>query len=348
MVLPRVCRAAAVVTSLALFLAGCSRDLPTSSSSAVAGKTAAVGPSATDGIGRPGRAVTILLPKAMASIRRMPEMGVLDGGGIRGDMISDYFRTTGANRQFRRGFAEFAIPEFSEGFFGARVVLRESRAWTAYSLPPDRHELSAYTDVDFAVSTSEIDRPTSPLGTFETDANEDVRTFTFDVSDLVSGLRGAGLGLRVKLEADPTYTGTGFLGSGFGGSSTPAGVVIEVITTVPAAIGHLEGMIEGMIEGQVLPAGMKATLLGRLQRAEDIVKDDNPGNDRSACPVLSAIIDDVDSAFRNGSGFAAPEAFYIMESVENIKTGLDCAGRSIRDVGRGRHDPVQPVADAGL
>jgi hypothetical protein len=333
------CTAVALAT-LTLSLCGCSRDVPTSSAgvdvNADRGGTALHSASEV-----PGRAVAILLPEAIASVRLMPEMGILDGGGIDGDVASAYGRTTDTNREFRRGFAEFAIPEFPEGLFGARIVLREARGGIALPVPPDRHELSTYTDVDFVVSPREFDRSASLLGTFETDVNEAQQTFEFDASSLVSRLRGARLGLRVKLEVDPAHTGFRYLGTYFSGSSTPAGVVIEAITTVPAAIDHLQGMIDRMIEGQVLPPGMKAFLLRHLQQAEDLLRDDNPRNDRGACGNLTAIIGEVDEVFWNGRGMAAPEASYIKESVQNIKAGLGCSGgtRRVRHP-VGRNDPL--------
>lgn len=337
------------VVAIAILLAplyACSREAPTSSAPATGAKAAAVGFSAADEFAVPGRAVALVLPEALAPIRRMPELGVFDGGGGYGAAHSSYSRTTDANREFRRGFAEFVVPDFSEGMYGARLVLRESRGWTAYPFPPDVHELSSYTDVDLVVNTGDYDRPTSPIGTFETDGNEPQGTFTFDVSRQVAQSLGSRLGFRVKLQADPTETRYLPMGTVFDGSTTPAGVVIQASTTIPAAIDHLQSMIERMGEGQVIPAATKATLLGLLQRAEDILRDDQPANDRSACRVLAAMIGEVDAAFSQPrSGFAAPQAVYIKESVENLEVGLDCAGRPTRSVGRGRHGgPAGPLA----
>ena len=225
------CYIAILLAPVMLSMSGCSRDVPTSSAIRT-GRSA-------ERFKASGRAVTFVVPEAIASIRHLPEMGILEGGGGDGDAQSSYFRTTDANREFRRGFAEFVIPRFKD-VFSARIVLRETRAGTSYPLPPDRHELSYYTDVDLFVNTNDFDRPTSPLGTFETDGNLPQQKFEFDVARLVTHLRGAKIGFRVKLDADPTYAGMGFLGTAFSGSSTPSGVRIEVTTTPAEANDWLQ------------------------------------------------------------------------------------------------------------
>ena len=326
---PRRHAFATTLIALSLTTFGCSRDLPTSSG---AGAHRSRSIPAEAGSEARGRAVAILLPEAIASLVRYPEMGILiperDGGGIvmrgpgPGNMHSTYFRTTPNNREFRQGFAEFAIPDLSEGFSGAQLVLRESRGGSSTDpKPSDRQELSSYTDVDFVVSASDFDRSTSPLGTFETDTNEPFRTFTFDIQSLFARSRGSGLGFRTKLEVDPTEARYGWLGSGFSYSSTPVGVTIEVVTTVPNAIDLLQGRIERMIEGHVLPAATKASLLRHLQLAEGIVRDRNPRNDGEARDPLYAIMAEVNSTLQR-SGMNQPEGFYIMDSAKNIVAGL--------------------------
>ena len=239
--IPRPRHARAVLfASLSLIVFGCERVVPTApgeSPSPVAGadtvfKGGGTRPDSTRG----DRSVTVLLPAAISFIRRMPEMGIIDGGGGApgeagsGDAQSTYFRTTDANREFRRGFAEFAFPRLHGRIVKATLVLRESRAWIADPRPPDVHEVSSYTDVDFIVTAADFDRATTPLATFQTDVNEDQGTFRFDVTDLVRA-HGAGLGFRVKLAVDPVETGFVPLGSAFSGSSTPPGFVLEVETT---------------------------------------------------------------------------------------------------------------------
>ena len=190
--------------------------------------------------------------------------------------------------------------------FSARIVLRETRAGTSYPLPPDRHELSYYTDVDLFVNTNDFDRPTSPLGTFETDGNLPQQKFEFDVARLVTHLRGAKIGFRVKLDADPTYAGMGFLGTAFSGSSTPSGV----------RIGRMG-----------LAARLEASLLAPLQQVGDILRDDHPDNDRAACAKLGEFITEVKAHEQDGL-LLVTQYTDLEELAQNIMTSLGCPGRS--------------------
>ena len=223
---------AIMLAALMLPLCGCSREMPTASTGLGATAVAALKPA------DPGRPVTLFLfPAASGTVRDLPELGILEIAPAFSDMQSTYFRTTVANREFRRGFAEFVIPNFKD-VTSARIVLWETRGTTTFPLPPDREELSSYTDVDLAVTASDFDRPTSPLATLETDVNLPRQTFEFDASSLVAQSRGARLGFRVKLEADPAYAEMGGLGTAFG-------VRIEV-TTTRAEANRLQDLIRGM------------------------------------------------------------------------------------------------------
>lgn len=316
----RDCSVSVTLAALILSMHGCSHDMPTSSTvdlhATPGSPTTGSGDESQLAVG----AVTVLVPKAIASVRHLPEMDILEGGGLDGDAQSSYFRTTETNREFRRGFAEFAIPNFSNGFLGAKLVLRETRASIELPVPPDGHELSSYTDVDLVVTTGDFDRPTSPLATFETDANLEAQTFEFDVSSLIAQLQGATLGLRVKLEVDPTHTGFRPLGTAFNGSSTPPGVTIEVITTIPAAIDHLQEVINGMS----LSPAVTASLLAPLQQAEEILTDDNPNNDKAACGKLRAFVLEIDTREAN-EVLSAQQAAELRQLALGIETGLGCA-----------------------
>lgn len=298
---------AALVAVLVMTVAGCSRDLPTSAdvptvdsnAGLPAGEPSLEEPTPRGNPGGPtppvAHAVTFIRPEAIASVRRLPELGVFEGGGIDGDAQSYYFRTTDVNREFRRGFAEFVIPGFKD-VFSARVVLRETRAGIAHPLPPDRHELSWYSDIDRVVDTGDYDRSTTALATFETDVNVHMQSFVFDASEVVRRQRGAGLGLRVKLEADPDYMGMGFLGTGFSGSSTPGGVVIEVTTTTIEANRHLRSMIAGM----GLDPRLETVLQAHLRQVGGVLGDRDRENDVSACDALTAFIAEVLSHREDG------------------------------------------------
>jgi len=223
-----------LLASFAVVASGCSREAPTSPAGA-ASPAAAVADSAHGESGPDLRSTIIVIPVATGTIRRFPELGITDGGGIDGDLQSTYFRTTATNREFRRGFAEFEIPRFPGKLLRATLVLRETRATVADPRPPDVHELSSYADVDLDVTVADFDRPTTPLATFESDANLDVGTFRIDVTELVARSRAEKLGFRVKLAVDPSETGFVPLGTAFSPTSTPPGVELHLVTTARSA-----------------------------------------------------------------------------------------------------------------
>ena len=298
---------------------GCSRDLPTSTSAIEAQRLAGGPPSPAAG--------TVdfdLLSDATSAIRFMPELGILDGGGVWGDMVSGYFRTTETNREFRRGFAEFVVPDLVDGFRSATLVLRETRASISLPVPPDRHELSFYADADLVVDPSDFGRSTTAVGTFETDANLETQTFEFDVTSVVGPRRGSTLGFRVKLESDPVEVGFRPLGSGFSRSSTPPGVVIALKGAGPAdAIDYMRHVI-GKLD---LSPGVAQSLLDPLGRALGVLRDDVPGNDPAACGHLVAYLAAVDRAIgteQAPGSLPQPESGYLLETGENVATALGC------------------------
>jgi len=170
-----------------------------------------------------------LLPQAYGTLAFSPELNVLIGLG---DFIqSAYSRSTDSNRAFRRGFAEFAIPNFAGVVVSASLILTETRATITASMPPDLHELAVYKDVDLTVVEwpfDDYDRETTMLATFETDANLPTQSFAFDVTTLVDLFKGSNLGFRVKLAVDPDFLEFGSLGTSFSQESDTPGVRIEV------------------------------------------------------------------------------------------------------------------------
>jgi hypothetical protein len=170
----------------------------------------------------------ILLPRATGTIRFLPELGGQLDTPVGTDIQSAYFKTTEVNREFRRGFMEFAVPRFSSSILRAKLVLAENRGWTSAPLPVDLHELGFYP-ADLAVGTNDYAQPVTLLDTFETDPNEAQRTFAFDITELLERFQGGNLGFRVKLAADPDYSTEGFLGTGF---RTPQ-IVVSTCTNVP-------------------------------------------------------------------------------------------------------------------
>src|SRR6185503_9410433 len=68
---------------------------------------------------------TVLLPRATGTVRRLPEMGILERAPVMANIQSSYSRTTDLNREFRRGFLEFAIPAVEGSILNARLILAE-------------------------------------------------------------------------------------------------------------------------------------------------------------------------------------------------------------------------------
>jgi hypothetical protein len=303
---------------LLLSTSGCSERLSTSSD----GAGARAGPSIlyATGARADGYGLTWFYPEASGAVRRLPEMNILERAAGP-DVYASYYRTTDLNREFKRGFAEFTVPRFTE-MSSARIVLRDGGVSSAY-----RFELSSYTDVDGVVDTSDYERPVSPLGAFEADANVE-----FDVSSLVTLSEGSGLGFRVKLEVDPTYAEMGSLGTGFA-------VRIEVTTTPAEATEFLQTVIRTL----GLPPGVEGQLLAPLRGIAAILRDGNPANDDVACGKIQEFLDEV-TAKAQSRELNPPQADDLLMRGRNIMTCHD--GHA--DVRVFRDFPSFAAATAGL
>lgn len=300
-----------ILSTLLSFVCGCSRDIPTS--------TSGVGLH-PPGSPTPGTVDIILVPDASGTVRRLPEMDILDVAPVSTDMQSAYFRTTVTNREFRRGFAEFAVPDFTDGFASARIDLRETRASISLEVPPDRHELSSYSRADLVVDPSDFDRPTSPVATFETDANLETGAFAFDVTRQVARSEGSSLGFRMKLSADPTEANTRFLGTTFGRFTTPPSVTIVVKGVSPRDAGdHLQYLIRGLH----LSPDMEGSLIDPLRQAVALLRDDTPENDMEACGKIRTFLDVV--AIRESDGGVSDlQAADLRQAALRLAAGLGC------------------------
>jgi hypothetical protein len=168
-----------------------------------------------------------ILPVATGTVAFSPEFGLLQKAPVGSDIQSTYFRTTALNRQFRRGFLEFVIPDFDGDLVSATLLLATNGGTTSIPLPPDRHELSYY-EADIVVDTDDYNVPTWPLAEFETDDNSGPERYSFDLTAVIDAYKGRNLGLRIKLAVDPDYFGLGSLGSGFLSSAdySPARIVL--------------------------------------------------------------------------------------------------------------------------
>ena len=170
-----------------------------------------------------------ILAAATGTVRSMPEFGILERAPVGDDIQSTYFRTTAQNREFRRGFAEFLIPEIPGHVVSATLVIAEGGGWVSAPRDPDRHALSYYL-ADLSVDVADYDRPARLLGCFDTDQNLEHERFAFDVRHLVRTYQGGDLGFRIRLLVDPTYASMDSLGADFQTNHQADPVRIEIVT----------------------------------------------------------------------------------------------------------------------
>src|SRR5580765_4042413 len=91
-----------------------------------------------------GTAAITIHPKAAGTVTKLPNFNLLFVQSD-SDIQSTCFDTTGENLEFRRGFMEFRLPVPNHVIVRATLKLTEHRAVTTFPLPPDVHELSAYS-----------------------------------------------------------------------------------------------------------------------------------------------------------------------------------------------------------
>ena len=163
----------------------------------------------------PSGAGLVISPAATGAIADMPEMGIRVLAPTGEDMQSSYFRTTQANREFRRGFAEFRIPIAAREVVHATLILGEGPGSISPGAPPESHELSWYA-ADLSVDVQDYDQPTAFLTGFPADPLDPNEVWRFDVTAVVRMLAGGCLGFRVKLAFDPEHAGYDGMGTSFG------------------------------------------------------------------------------------------------------------------------------------
>ena len=172
---------------------------------------------ALEGCGGPSALVPLqeLDPLATGTILDYPEMRIRDRAPVGEDIQSSYFRTTGTNREFRRGFMEFAIPQFRVAPDRVTLIFAEGPGTIAPGAPDVDHELSWYS-ADGKVDVADFDRPTTFVGGFQDDMQDANNVWSFDVTGLVRGSQGRCLGFRAKLVLDPGEAGYRALGTSIG------------------------------------------------------------------------------------------------------------------------------------
>lgn len=159
--------------------------------------------------------VFMLEPVASGTISDHPEWGIRGLAPMGEDVQSSYFRTTEMNREFRRGFMEFAIPLLWEQPARVMLVFAEGPASTVPGAPPVRNELSWYP-ADLTVEVADYDQRTTFLAGFVDSLQDPNEVWSFDVTGIVREFAGSCLGFRVKLVVDPDETREGGFGTTIG------------------------------------------------------------------------------------------------------------------------------------
>lgn len=168
---------------------------------------------------------------ASGTVEFFPEFKILRRAPVSNMIQSGYFKTTADNRQFRRGLAEFDLPDWPSGVKIGKVflVLTEGRAVVSIDRPAVIHEIEGYAPADMIVDTDDYTRTAVFTGqTIATDENLQPQIFSVDVTDLFTAGSNPlivepqleSIGFRIKLAVDPTYNEINNFGSGFGEPST--------------------------------------------------------------------------------------------------------------------------------
>lgn len=119
-----------------------------------------------------------------------------------------------------------------------------------------------------------------------------------------------GTGVTVNFNADNGETGTFVTDVTCSRTiETPAEAVDDLISDV----GNLEGV----------PQGTRTSLTAPLQEVSDILNDDNPENDSSACNRLNAFISEVNAAERRDD-ITEDQADDLRTQAEDIRSELEC------------------------
>jgi hypothetical protein len=154
----------------------------------------------------------LLDPQESGTLRSLPELGILEKWSV--GPFSTYSKTTAQDREFRRGFVAFDIPDLDGNVEAATLFLEETGGNTSAVFPPDLHEVSFF-DADRSLEVSDFHRSTSALSTLETRLHVPNEVFSFDVAQVINRFRGTRLWFRIKLGIDPDFAGMGSFGASF-------------------------------------------------------------------------------------------------------------------------------------
>ena len=98
-------------------------------------------------------------------------------------------------------------------------------------------------------------------------------------------------------------------------------VTVNAPPTTPAqAIDKLISIIQNLDD---VPQSVKTSLTAALKQVSNILNDNNPDNDESACGMLDALINQVNAPERRGT-LASDQPDDLRTQAEDIRNNLDC------------------------
>jgi dipeptidyl aminopeptidase/acylaminoacyl peptidase len=109
----------------------------------------------------------------------------------------------------------------------------------------------------------------------------------------------------------------------WGTNTSPPGGGGGTTTTPAQAIDKLISTIQSLDDDDNVSQSVKTSLIAALKQVSDILSDDNPNNDESACGKLGAFINQVNANERRGI-LTADQADELRTQAEDIMNQLDC------------------------
>ncbi len=263
-----------------------------------------------------------LLPSTSGTLRNLRfSGGDIEVAPVGTDMQSSYFNTTGTDREWRRGFAEFAVPMFRS------QVDRSILHLTVRSvvMGPDFHLVDTYPG-DLTIAVDDYFRPGATVGSIEADGSLPPEVFDLDVTDAVRSAQGSALGIRVRMIIEGTTNVIQTFGATFVGQGEPNGPTIDVsLVPLPLAFDLMPRSCPNRLNPNAR-GSVRAVLFGTA---------DVPAPDIDPATVLLAGVPPVSSDIRD-TGAPAPRS----TECECVSAGHD----GIEDLGLSFDGPALAAA----
>jgi hypothetical protein len=163
-------------------------------------------------------AASTVYPVSTGTVEYYPMLGVIQMPV--GDTIqSTCSQTTSTNLSWRRGFIEFVAPIIrGNGGKRATLVIQDQGGTYAPPVPPVVHRV-LYYPADLAVGNGDFNAAAIEWATFETDPNENPKTYRIDITSLIREFAGQPIGFRIQMAVDPDGLCPFPGGTGFGSFS---------------------------------------------------------------------------------------------------------------------------------